>query len=121
MKAGLYIVEDSQISEKADILESSRDSRLVDVHNALSGSIFSVKEYFASCRFINLCQKIEYGRLSGAVRSDQPHDLPVKDLHIEIIDRCQSAEIDTQFLHIKDRCLSACFNMISHWKHLLSL
>ena len=136
VEAGLDIVEDRQVAEKADVLEGPRDTGLVDVHDRFSRCILPVEEDLAPGRFIHLGQKIENGGLSRAVRADQSHDLSVKDLQVQVVDSRKASEVDAQFLYIQYRrlivlrigsCSSLFRNilsgpvLISHWKHLLSL
>ena len=136
VEAGLDIVEDRQVAEKADVLEGPRDTGLVDVHDRFPRCILPVEEDLAPGRFIHLGQKIENGGLSRAVRADQSHDLSVKDLQVQVVDSCKASEVDAQFLYIQYRRLavlrieSCSFLLrdilsgpvlISHWKHLLSL
>ena len=120
MESRLDVVQYRQVAEQADVLEGSGDARLVDVHDALSGRVLDVKEYFAPRRLIDLGQKIEDRGLTGSVGADQACDLAVKDLEVQIIYRSQTAEVNAELLHIKDRSLSVFSHFLSHLTHLLS-
>ena len=120
MKTGLDVIEYRKVSEETDILERSGDTGLVDIHDSLSGSILAVKDDPAARGIVYLGQKIEDGRLSRAVGADQTYDLTVIDLHVEVVDSCQTAEVDAELLYVENGCFHVVICIVSHWKHLLS-
>ena len=115
--AGPHVVEDRQVVEEADVLERSRDARLVDVHHALAGGVLAFKEDLAAGGLVDLGQEVEDGRLAGAVGADQADDLVVVDLQVQVVDGCQAAEIDAEFDGLEDGSSVRCV----HTAHLLFL
>lgn len=47
------------------------DSRLIDLNRVFPCNIRSVQQHFSAVRLIYSCKKVEYSRLSRAVRTDQ--------------------------------------------------
>ena len=79
MITGLDIVENGQVVEKANILECSGNTRLIDVHNRFSCGILSVKNDRTSGRVVYFGEKVKDGCLACTVGTDQTDDLFIID------------------------------------------
>ena len=105
------------IADEEDLLTDSEEVQLIEDMKPI---ILAVKVYFAPAGLIYLGQKIEYRRLAGSVRTDQTCDLAVKNLKVEVVYRCKTAEINAEFLYVEDRCLPVISFILTHLGHLLS-
>ncbi|MPN59554.1 hypothetical protein SDC9_207275 [bioreactor metagenome] len=56
---------------------------------------------FAVCRLVDAGHAVERGRLSGAVRPDQGDDLAAANLHRQVVDRDDAAELHRHIVQSK--------------------
>ena len=71
MKSDHNVADHRHIVEKTDILESTRDTLMIDDLLGLAGKILAVQVKFTVGRLIHAGNHIEHGGLSGAVRADK--------------------------------------------------
>ena len=72
VESHLYIVQNTQIFKKADILERSCDTGLADIDSLFPCDIFPVQVHFSCIRFVHSCQQVKDSCLPRSVGSDQP-------------------------------------------------
>ena len=109
------IIQDTQIRKQTDILEGTGNPGLVRLDRIQSGKILPIHLDGAAGRLIDLCQHVEHSCLAGAVRTDQAVYLILIDIHIQIIDSRQAAEINAKSTDFKNL-----LSFFSHWISLLS-
>ena len=101
MQSCFYIVQDTQLLEKTDILKRSRNPCFTDLNIPFTGNIFSVKYHLSCIRLINSGQKVKYGRLSCTIWSDQTIKLFFLNRKIKFIYSTETTERDSQILYIQ--------------------
>ena len=91
-----YIVLNGEVGEKADVLECSCNTHLVDLNGVFSGGIHAVDDDCSPCRGIHLCQQVEDCCFSGAVRADKTGNFSFADCEVEVVNGTQSAEVNSE-------------------------
>ena len=87
-----YVIDHGQILEQSDILESSCNTRLVDVDSLFAGDILAIQGNNSLCGFIYTGQQIKYGGFSGTIGTDQSIQCTFFNTDIKIIYRTKSAK-----------------------------
>src|SRR5206468_2652088 len=73
------VLEHAHRLETFDDLERTRDAELAAQSRRLTRNVSTLKTDVAGCWAIGAGNKIEQGRLAGAVRADQPQNLAFVD------------------------------------------
>ena len=98
MEARLYVVQDGQVLEEADVLEGPGDAVPVDVGGLFYCDVHAVQEDDSCIRLIYTCQKVENRCFSGSVGADEAVELALFDLYGKVTDRLESPEGDAEAL-----------------------
>ena len=104
MKGCRDILEDSEISEEGVELECPPDAKSSNLVRLFVGDIPLIEEDLSARRGEYARHKVEDGRLTRAVGSDEPDDLAPCDGHVQLVDRTKTAE-----------SLCERFNLQKHW------
>ena len=75
MQAHFDIVQNGQLLEQADVLESTGYTGLVDLHRRPSGNVLAVQADDTFIGFVFTGQQVKNGRLAGAVGRSPPKDM----------------------------------------------
>ena len=67
------------------------------------GQVVTVKDDAAGGSLFQACNGAQGSGLARAVGADQPHQLRLTDLQIEVVHRFQAAELDSQMLAPENR------------------
>ena len=104
VQADLHVILDSEVTEKADVLERAGNAHAVDLLGRFAGGVHAVKQNGAAGRLIDLGKEVKNGGLARAVRADQPGDLGAADGEIEVVHGAKSAEIDAEMAAFQHGC-----------------
>ena len=100
MQSYFNVVKNRHFFKQTDILESSRNTGLVDLYCALSCDILSIKFDNTFCWFVYTCKKVENCCLTGTIRSDQSIELTFFDRYIKSVNCAKTAELDSQMIYL---------------------
>ena len=100
---GFDVIDDAEIAEKTDILESSGNTGFVYVDSIHLFDILAVQIHLSSCRFVYFGKHIENGSLAGTVRTDQTDYFIRIYFHIQVVYGSKTAKIYTQIFDFKNR------------------
>ena len=104
MQTYLNIILNRQIGKQTDILEGTGDTHAVYLRGILSRGIDAVEQDGSVCRLIYLCEQVENGGLSCAVRSDKSCDLGSADDEVKVVYRHESPELYTEMAALEHGC-----------------
>ena len=89
---------DSQVVEQADILEGSADAGFTHLRCRHAVCIHAIEQDRTGRRLIYIGEQVENRGLSGTVRTDQTGNFRTANGKVEVFDRMQPAESDSQVL-----------------------
>jgi len=92
MKGNFYIVEDSQLFKKSNILKGSGDTQSGVLIGPLPGNISVVKVDTATGGFENAGKQIKHGGLASPIGSDQADQFSMVDLDAIVCQGGDAAE-----------------------------
>ena len=92
VRAHQHVVEDRHRAEQLEVLERPRDPANDDAVRRGLEECLSLELDFAAVRVVQPGDKVEDGRLPGAVRADQADDLAPLDIEGDAVDRDDAAE-----------------------------
>ena len=105
MQANLDVVLDRHGREQADVLERTSDAHAVDLAHGLAARVLAVEQNSSVCGLIDLGKQVEYRSLASTVGTDKTGDLGLADGEVKVIDRLQTAKLDTQVNALERRRL----------------
>lgn len=85
VQANLYVIQNAQVLEQANVLEGSCNTCLINLDGALSGQFLAIQEDRAVICLVDTGQQIEDGGLTCAIRSDEAVKLSLFDGQAEIV------------------------------------
>src|SRR5207302_1489550 len=86
------IFESGQIGEEPDVLESTADAPRSDPVGLEPGEISSVEKKAAAVGGVESGEQVEQRGFPGAVRADEPEDLPARNREADVDERLDTAE-----------------------------
>ena len=92
MIGNLHVVENGEFREQADVLEGAGNAALCDLVGLQPHDALPVEGDGARGGLVNSRKEVESRGLSRTVRPNEPHQLALVDVEIEIRDRLESAE-----------------------------
>jgi hypothetical protein len=95
------VVKHRQIGKQCDVLEGTADADLGDPVWRPRQDALALHQDVAGTRLVEPAQAIEQRRLAGAVRPDQPEDLPLVHVEGYAIQRDDIAEHDADVANRK--------------------
>ena len=98
-----HVVQNRNILKQANVLEGTGNSAAGHIVGLFADDAFPLELNGAFRGLIYLRQQVKYGRLTGAVRADQTHDLIFFQLEIDIFQGAQAAKRNSQMLRFEQR------------------
>ena len=92
VRADEHVLEHGHRPEELDVLERPRDPLPHDLVGRRLEDRGAVEQHFARVRLVEPGDDVEGRRLAGAVRPDQPGDVPFLDVERDAVERDDSAE-----------------------------
>ena len=92
VKPYFYIIQNTELFEKTNILKSSGNSGLTDINCLFAGNIFPIKYYLPGVRFLHSGKKIKYSCLSGSIGTDQAIQFSLLNGNIKTVYRAETAK-----------------------------
>src|SRR5713101_7025639 len=88
-------------------LKRAHYSAAGDVGRPLGGDVAAIVDYSSGSRLEKLCQQVEYGRLAGAIWTDQRVNGPAADLEIHPVNCGKAAELLGKAAGLEDQVVQA--------------
>src|SRR5262249_33808794 len=98
--------EDGHRPEELDVLEGAGDAALHDRVRRLAEEALALEADRPRVGLVEARDQVEERRLAGAVRPDQPDDLPGLDIERHVIDGDDAAETSPYVLEREQRQVS---------------
>ena len=92
VRADEHVLEDGHRPEELDVLERPRDPLADDLVGRRLEDRGAVEQHLAGVRLVEPRDDVERRRLAGAVRPDQPRDVPFLDVERDAVESDDSAE-----------------------------
>ncbi len=87
VRADEHVVEHGHRAEQLDVLERARDPAPHDAVRRRTQKALAGEAHAAGVGLVEPGDHVEEGGLAGAVRADQPDDLPRVDVERDVVDR----------------------------------
>ena len=113
LHSGLNILDDCHLFEKADVLERPGDARLHDLVRFFAVHPLTAEVEGALGGLVDAGDEVKDCRLARAVGADEPDQLRLADLHVEVIHGLQAAELDAEMLCFQYGCCHNGFTLLS--------
>src|SRR5699024_5895516 len=102
LHGGLDVVNDRHLFEQTDVLEGAGDAGTDDLVGLFAVHPLAAQVEGALGGHVDAGDQVEDGGLARAVGADQPHQLGLADLDVEIVHRLEPAEPDAQVLRFQN-------------------
>ena len=102
VQTDLYVLLHRHGVEQADILKRTGDAHAVDLVDRLAARVVTVEQNRPARGRIHFGEQVEHRGLACAVGSDKASDLGLADGEVEVVDRLQTAEVDTEMQGLQD-------------------
>src|SRR5580765_1405668 len=103
--AHLEVLEHGHAGEELAALRRLRNAEPYDVVGWFAGDVRAAKHDRSAPRMVEPVDRAKHGRLSGAVRADQGHDLAFVDLDRDSFQRFDRAVVGVHFLDREQRAV----------------
>src|SRR5262249_51054841 len=97
------VLEDGHRPEELDVLERPRDALADDARRRLAQERRAVERHRPRVRRVEPGDDVERGGLAGAVRADQPRDLPALDVERDAVESDDATEAKGDVLDSEQR------------------